>query len=283
MPGGGKTWFTVEYRPATNWDQSFTPNANTSQTLSGVIIHEIRDVGMPSDGPGWPKTQRVCYETTIPTPSTGDLDWNNERFAVRVIRADLNQVALGMWQTPGVRFSGTANVTVEAEVPLSTTTKSKTTLTIPISYRGQGNPIIIDVPSGDGAYELTLVAYGAENPAANLNEIVSSSGTAKLETLRFLLPTQAIADMGACIKSMADGIRNKKQWPPEREDHPNWRQSGINEIWVPERLPQLGKAIIKAVELEAMNSVIGGRVIDEAASKMGMLPSELRDFGCSSA
>jgi hypothetical protein len=76
MPAGGNTWFTVEYRPATNWDQRFTPNATGTQTFSGVVIHEIRDVGMPSDGAGWPKIRQVCYETTIPTSSTGDFDWS---------------------------------------------------------------------------------------------------------------------------------------------------------------------------------------------------------------
>jgi hypothetical protein len=357
MPAGGNTWFTVEYRPATNWDQSFVPNATAKQTFSGVVVHEIRDVGMASNGPGWPKIQRVCYENTIPTPSTGDLDWSNGRFAVRVIlagpnwadievgaslpktlaisldfdwdqafessspaaqvevsrvgrrcetgvytskrslynatlrgtattsgfesplfRFELNNVALGGWQAPGGAFSGTANVSVTGEVPTSTTAKSIAALTIPVTYRGQGNTITIDVPSGGGAYELSLVAYATEDPAVDPVGIVSNPGHAALATLRFVLPSEAITDMGACVLSIADGIRQKKQWPPTRDEHPDWRHRGIEEIWIQERLPQLGNAIIKAVDLEALNPAIGARVIDEAASKLGMRSSEFRDL-----
>jgi hypothetical protein len=357
MPAGGNTWFTVEYRPSTYWDKSFIPNAKADQTLSGVVIHEIRDVGMPSNGPGWPKIQQVCYESTIPTPSTGDLDWSNARFAVRVISArpnwadievgaslpgvptisldflwdenfessspgaqievsrvgrrcekgvytskrslysaslqgtvttsgfespvfrfELNNVALGGWNAPGVPFSGVANVTVAGEVPTSMTTKSNATLKIGVSYQGDGNSVAIDVPSGDGAYELILVAYATEDPSKDPNGIVSAAGRAPISTLRFVLPGEAITDMGACIKSMADGIRHRNVWPPPRDEHPNWRERGIDEIWIRDRLPQLGDAIIKAVELERVNPAVGARLIEDAATRLGMLPTEFRDL-----
>lgn len=85
MPNrAGNGWWTVEYRPQVSWDRGMLPGNDDPALCPGVVIHSIRDLGVPSE-PGFPLSQRVCYEATIPVPSAGDEDWDNGELAVRVL------------------------------------------------------------------------------------------------------------------------------------------------------------------------------------------------------
>ncbi|RPH56149.1 MAG: hypothetical protein EHM89_15950 [Acidobacteria bacterium] len=83
----GAGWYTAELRSSAGWDRAFKTAAAGDQDVvfaAGVVIHSIADVGVAEDGPGWPKDNRVCYEGTIPVPSTGNDDWTNGLFSARV-------------------------------------------------------------------------------------------------------------------------------------------------------------------------------------------------------
>ncbi|HEY7522277.1 MAG TPA: hypothetical protein VH720_01290 [Candidatus Limnocylindrales bacterium] len=81
----GDGWWTVEYRPAIDWDIDLHFNSSDVSNAPGLIIHRLRDVGTAAAGPAFPLIKRVSYEATLPLPSGGDLDWTNGQFAVRVL------------------------------------------------------------------------------------------------------------------------------------------------------------------------------------------------------
>ena len=81
----GDGWWTVEYRPAVGWDRGATAGAVDPAKGPGVVIHRLRDLGVGNPAPGYPLRQMVCYERTIPVPSTGDDDWDFGELAVRVV------------------------------------------------------------------------------------------------------------------------------------------------------------------------------------------------------
>lgn len=86
----GAGFFTVEYRPAVGWDRAAVADRMDSSGSAGVVVHQVRDVGTPSDIPvgTWPRLQRVCHEVTIPVPSLGDDDWDNGQVAIRIEETD---------------------------------------------------------------------------------------------------------------------------------------------------------------------------------------------------
>ncbi len=79
--------YTVEYRPAARWDKQLEAPAGVPK--AGVVIHRIQNsVGRhEKENDGWPKLDQVCLESIIAVRTTGDLDWNNRDFAVRVVTA----------------------------------------------------------------------------------------------------------------------------------------------------------------------------------------------------
>ena len=81
----GDGWWTVEYRPAMDWDVGFTFDSADITNSPGLVVHRLRDIGLASDGPDFPLIKKVTYEATIPLPSAGDNDWDNGQFAVRVL------------------------------------------------------------------------------------------------------------------------------------------------------------------------------------------------------
>jgi hypothetical protein len=81
----GDGWWTVEYRPALEWDVGFHFNSSDITNSPGLVIHRLRDIGTASAGPTFPLVRKVTYEATIPLPSAGDDDWSNGQFAVRVL------------------------------------------------------------------------------------------------------------------------------------------------------------------------------------------------------
>lgn len=93
------SFYTIEYRPQAGWDRglNFVHGVTHDTTASpGVVIHQITDIGMGTDAPGWPKLQCVDYVATIPVPSAGDQDWYCPTFGVRVLDVDpdLNSVRI---------------------------------------------------------------------------------------------------------------------------------------------------------------------------------------------
>lgn len=85
------SYYTIEFRPAKAWDRGlrFTHGVTHETTAApGVVIHQITDIGKPSDGKSWPKLQCVDYVATVPVPSVGNQDWTCPVFGVRVLEVD---------------------------------------------------------------------------------------------------------------------------------------------------------------------------------------------------
>lgn len=118
----GAGWYAVERRTAGGWDRGLR-HAATGESdtagAAGVIIHRIHDVGVAEDGAGWPKVDRVCYEGTIPVPSTGNDDWTNGMVSVRVTGDDGSGVLVGRTFPPGqaVRLELSDQVEDTRDVP----------------------------------------------------------------------------------------------------------------------------------------------------------------------
>jgi hypothetical protein len=81
----GDGWWTVEYRPAIDWDVGLDFDSSDITNSPGLAIHRLRDVGTAAAGATFPLIKRVTYEATLPVPSSGDDDWTNGQFAVRVL------------------------------------------------------------------------------------------------------------------------------------------------------------------------------------------------------
>jgi len=85
----------AEYRPSAQWDRGLPSASAGANAKAGVVIHQIRNtIGTATDGAGYPKTNQVCLAGIIPVPSTGDLDWSDGAFAVRVVASDTEWVDL---------------------------------------------------------------------------------------------------------------------------------------------------------------------------------------------
>lgn len=103
--GTSTSWLTVEYRPATDWDQGLDPATIGNSAQAGLVLHRIRDV---STAQGI-LPQRVSYELTIPPLTLGDLDWSNDELAVRVVAQSSAYIDLVMGaalpRVPSVRLT----------------------------------------------------------------------------------------------------------------------------------------------------------------------------------
>lgn len=117
----GDGWWTVEYRPAIDWDAGFAFNSDDIANSPGLVVHRLRDVGTAAAGPTFPLIKKVTYEATIPLPSAGDNDWDNGQFAVRVVE-ELHgsaRVMIGetLPNTPAARIKTIAGPGLETSTP----------------------------------------------------------------------------------------------------------------------------------------------------------------------
>jgi hypothetical protein len=106
-------WYTVEYRPAIQWDRAIP--------VPGIIIHTItREDGAPNDGP----VDRVFNEGALALPGEGRLDWSNGRIAVTVLDVDPDAVAVLVGATPFTVHQ--AHISVSSAIAVETTRPGET-------------------------------------------------------------------------------------------------------------------------------------------------------------
>jgi hypothetical protein len=359
MPvAGPNSWYMAEYRPAVQWDRGLpTASAGTGAT-AGVVIHQIRRaIGTVADGAtgaDWPRIEAVNFVATIPLPSTGDLDWSDANFGVRVVaydvgwvdlivgaslpadqsvrlsaesdatfaysvpgesvevprtgsdcgthtytamrssysveinaevissgfvaprfRYELNGVALNAWTGPTDTFPGAKTLSVSVKVPASLTSHVVATRMVNVSFTASANKIKIDLPPGDGSYDISLVGFVADNPTPGVIGIASAAIVLPVTTASMRLPPQAIADQGRCIARMADELRQRRRWPPD-EEHPDWRPPTHEEAWSPADLATLGKRVLAVTKFERLYPAMGVRAVADLAAQLGSSVSDVR-------
>ncbi len=350
---GPNSWYTVEYRRGDQWDQRFRYSGH-----EGVIIHQIREtIGSDSDGPGWPIHQQVCLAGVIPLPSTGRLDWSDDKFAVRVVKAaagwvdivvgatitdipvtittentitvasevpaeevtvsrtgsncgtstytairqeqfsfvdseiissgfkdpafryELNGQKLNDWTKPEQIKAGSILLTVAVSVPVALGTSVTRIRTIEVFYNAKGRTIRLTFCPGNGVYNLTLVGFVGGNPSSEDAGTASAPVELAVTTALIRLPVQAIVDQTRCIKRIADELRNRKHWPPLKDEHPDWRLPKLGVNWTADDLATFGRRLVDAVKFERQNPTIGFRVLSDASQDLDMDVDDLRQIG----
>ncbi|HYE27308.1 MAG TPA: hypothetical protein VEA61_03615 [Allosphingosinicella sp.] len=353
MPATGpNSWYAVQYRPAVLWDRGLSKTGIHAR--AGVVVHQIREsIGWASDGEGWPKTKRVCFAGTVPVPSTGDLDWGDGKFAVRVLAAtpqwaevlvgswlpaaqsisvsvtttstlatsssaepievsntqedcgvhsyhalrsdlnvdieaevtstgfakpefryELNGVALGLWTDPTNPQSGSVIITVPVKVPTAIGQHVEQKKWVAVSFNYVGHKLWLHLPGGDGAYDVVLTAFVADDPAIGMVGLGSAPVTIPVNTATIGLPAEAMADQLKCIARIADEMRQLPRVPGD-EEHPDWLlTSPDQDEWLVRDLATLGRRMLETERFWQAFPAIGEEDLSSLASHLKRSPAE---------
>jgi hypothetical protein len=353
MPtAAGDGWWTVEYRPATEWDVGFTFDSSDTTNSPGLVVYRLRDVGAASDGPPFPLFKRVTYEATIPLPSAGDNDWDNGQFAVRILQespasvrvmigetlpdaasARLNVVAgpgpetstpnvevvnlvltgptcsSGSFNTrtisndysillevastgfinPGFEFTvngvafgsksqlgappqiGTGAIVATITEPTGYNQAHVVTRVVTLQWGIEDNKFQLLLPSGDGAYQLSVEATVTEEaPGAPPRQAVAKD-TVKVETTRITLSEAGSDAESQCLSFLIDkGLQHQPLFPLDPIGPvifpDDW--GGLDPV-------ELAVQARKLLRLKALNSALAAQPTASAAEQLGIQPQDL--------
>lgn len=197
-------------------------------------------------------------------------------FASPVLRYVVNGITIPNWVDPSDPNTSAAvplTIDVPVQVPVSRGVTQTVTKSIDIVAHFNRHEASFTIPKGDGVWNLAVTVNVAESSS---KPVIRSTATADVEltTLSYSLPVAAVEAQGACLRTIADEVR---QLPPEKIDivNPKFVRELVNE----RRFAELGPVFKSLFELQlTMPSAASGLIADTAA-RLGIQPADMRRIG----
>lgn len=178
-------------------------------------------------------------------------------FAAPHFRFEINGVAVGdgSWSAPGSSMLFPMRVPISGTRAIGEYESEDFEAMVGINVLRRGNELQFDIVGGHGRYELTIRSTAADSPPGSTVERVD---TVRIVDRALHLPPDAITGMVQC--QTAGWMQEQRQWPPDEQEHPDWRR----------RLEVLGREVLVQPELRES-------VVVEFARELGLDSGGLLD------